>query len=201
MKTLVLCAALGLGIAACESSTTIEQAWRAPQQPATGLRNVVTVYLAPDGAMRRSVEDAMAQRLARIGVHAVPAYTVLADNDLRDRERIRTTLAGRGYDGIVALRLVSRGTEFENVPGTFDGYWGMAWPGVYGDWYVRAETVVRVETSVYDLTNSKLLWSGLSKTLDPATTSEAIDDVTKVVAKALDKQQIVASAGSLPPPG
>lgn len=193
VTTLLLCIAVALEFTACAGSTTIEQSWKAPNLAPSNLRNVVTVYISRDATMRRTVEDSMAQRLAHLGVRAIPAYSVLSDDDLKDRDRAKAKLAAGGYDGVVALRLVGKETKLVATPPTFNGYWGMAWPGAYDPGYLSTETVVRVETNVFSLADDKLVWSGLSKTVDPNTMRSAIDDVTKVVAKALENQQIVAS--------
>jgi hypothetical protein len=198
---LLLGIAVALGLAACGgSSTTIEQSWKPPNLAPSRLRNVVTVYISRDGVIRRVVEDAMAQNLARRSVRAVPAYSVLTDDDLKDRDRAKAKLAASGYDGVVALRLVGKETTIVATPPTdgywtFDSYWGMAWPGVYDPGYLTTETVVRVEAKVFSLADNKLVWAGLSKTVDPNTIRSVIDDVTKVVAETLKKQQIVASGG------
>jgi len=197
---LLPCIAVVLGFAACGGSTTIEQSWKAPNLAPSNLHNVVTVYMSRDETMRRTVEDSMTQRLAHLGVRAVPAYSVLSDDDLKDRDRAKAKLVAGGYDGVVALRLVGNETKLVATPSTFDGYWGMAWPGAYSPGYLSTETVVRVETKVFSLADNKLVWSGLSKTVDPNTMSSAIDDVTNVVAKALEKQQIIASTGGAAAP-
>ena len=196
---LLLCIAVPLGFAACGGSTTIEQSWKAPNLAPRNLRNVVTAYISRGATMRRTVEDSMAQRLAHMGVWAVPAYSVLTDDDLNDRDHAKAKLVAGGYDGVVALRVVGNETEIEAMPPTFDGYGRMAWPGVYDPGYLSTETVVRVETSVFSFADNKLVWSGLSKTVDPNTMRSAIDDVTNVVAKALVEQQVVASADGAPP--
>jgi hypothetical protein len=182
--------AVALALAACAGSTTIEQSWRAPQISGN-LRNVVTVYISRDETMRRTVEDSMAQKLAAEGVRAVPAYTILGDADIRDGDGTKAKLLAAGYDGMVALRLVGKETKVEVTPPMYVGYWGPAWGGAYDPGYLSTETVVRVETSVYALGDGKLVWSGLSKTIDPSSMKSAINDVTKVVATALQKQQVV----------
>jgi hypothetical protein len=191
VATLVLGIAIASGFVACGGSTTIEESWREPTQAPSNLRNVVTVYSSRDATTRRAVEDSMARRLAGIGVRAVPAYSVLSDDDLVDRDRVKAKLLAGGYDGVVALRLVGKDTKLVATPATFNGYWGAAWPGSYVD----TETIVRVETNVFSLADNKLVWSALSKTVDPTTLHSTIDDVTKVVAKALENQRIVATTG------
>jgi hypothetical protein len=192
MTTLLLGLAVALTVTACGGSTTIEQSWKAPNLPQGALHNVVALYVSRDGALRRTAEDSMVQNLSHMGVRAQPAYAVLTDEDLKDKTAAKAKLVAAGYDGVIAMRLVSKQTQVEAVPPTFDGYWGMAWPGAYDPGYLSTETVVRVQTSAYELANNKLVWSGLSKTIDPNTTSSAINGVTSVVAKALGKQQIVA---------
>lgn len=199
-KAFVVGTMLGLGtLAACGGpSTTIEQSWTAPGPQVGRLQNVVTLYVSRDGTMRRSVEDAMAQKLAGAGIRAVPAYQVLTDEDLRDRERAKARLAAAGFDGVIANRLVSKETELEYVPGSFDSYWGPAWSMAYDPGYVYTETVVRVETTAFSLTTNQLVWSAISKTVDPENQREVIEQVTSVAARELQKRGIVASAGTRP---
>jgi hypothetical protein len=200
IATRLLWIAVALEFAACAGSTTIEQSWKAPNLPPSNLHNVVTVYISRDVTVRRAVEDSMAQKLAPLGVRAVPAYSILSDDEIKDRERAKAKLAAGGYDGVVALRLVGKETKIVATPPTFDGYWGTAWPGAYDPGYLSTETIVRVETNVFSFADNKLVWSGISKTVDPNTIRSTIDDVTKVVAKALEKQQIIASAGGAAAP-
>lgn len=188
---LIFCASASLLVAACGSSTTMEQTWRAPQ-PEANLHNVVTAYISRDGAMRRSAEDSMAARLNSRGIHAVPAYAVLTDMDLQDRAAARSKLISQGFDGVVAIQLIGAHTEVQVEP-TFVGYWGGAW--AYDNAYLTTQTVVRVETNVYSLRDDRLVWSGVSRTIDPSSTSSAIASVTKKVAKHLEHQGIVATAG------
>lgn len=179
--------------AGCGPSTTIEQSWRAPQAQRAAMRNVVTVCFS-DGVIRRNVEDAMAQKLARAGVRATPSYTFLSDQALQEQGPAKAKLVSAGFDGVVALRLVSREQELHYIPPTFDGYWGPGWSMAYDPGYVASELVVRVETSAYSLADDQLVWSAISRTVDPNSPREGIDQVTTVAARELQKQGVVAPA-------
>ena len=72
--------------------------------------------------------------------------------------------------------------------------------GIVRPWILEHRDGLRAETKVFSFADNKLVWSGLSKTVDPNTISSAIDDVTKVVAQALEKQHIVESAGGVAAP-
>lgn len=180
-----------LAFCACGSSTTMETTWRSPHPEAT-LNNVVAVYISNDGATRRSFEDHMAARLNAKGIHAVPGYSVLTEMDQQDRAAARSKLIAQGFDGVIAVRLIGAHTQIQVEP-TFIGYWGGAW--AYDNAYLTTQTIVRVETSVFSLRDDRLVYSAVSRTLDPSSTEAAIASVTKKVAKELHHEGIVATAG------
>lgn len=105
----------------------------------------------------------------------------------RAKEKLRTL----GADGVVVMRLVDREHQLEYIPPDFDMYWGLAWPGVYSPGYAYTETIVRMETTAYSLRDIQLVWSALSKTVDPRNARALINDVTKIVAEQLTKRGIV----------
>jgi hypothetical protein len=185
-------------VTAC-ASTSIEQQWRAPQ--ATQLHRVVTVTHSRDVTIRRTAEDDMAQQLRAGGVDAVPGYRILSDQDYHDREAAKAKLRAAGFDGVVVMRLASKDTSLQYVPGDFGayGYWGAGW-GAGGPGYYEPETIVRIETAAYSLQNNRLVYSALSKTIDPNSVSSMVSDVSKKIANAMQKQGVVvASPNQLAP--
>src|SRR3990167_5531363 len=150
----VLMLACSICVISCAgASTKFEQVWHEPRADLGSLQRVVTLYESHDGAMRRTVEDAMAFKFRQRGIHAVPAYTVIEANEIEDRARAKETLRAKGFDGVVQIRLIST----ENYPGdtfgggsygAYGGYWGVTWPYAY-DNYVFDSPVVRVETNLY----------------------------------------------------
>jgi hypothetical protein len=186
-------------IVGCGGTTTsFEQVWRGPAADLGSVQHVVTLYESHDGAMRRNVEDAMARKFVQRGMRATPAYAVLTESQIEDRQKMNAALAAKGFDGVVEIRLIST----ENYPGetyggswygSYDGYgyWGTSWPYAY-DNYVFDSPVVRVETNLYSLHDNQLVWSARSKTVDADDTNEVIDEVTTLVASTLEQR------GSLP---
>jgi hypothetical protein len=171
--------------AGCGTTATVESTWRAPSAPQ--LTNVVTLSPVKDPGMRRTAEDSLAQQLTSRGVHAVPGYAILQDQDLGDRSALATKLRGQGFDGVVAMRLVGAHQQLEAYP-DFDGYWGGAWGGMD----VTTETVVRIEVNAYSLTTKQLVFSAMSKSVDPDTAKQAISDVSKVATAKLAQDHVIA---------
>jgi len=190
----LLClAALAWLSAGCGSSTKVEQAWTAPNAQRAAMRNIVTVCFS-DGTIRRACEDEMARKLAAAGIRATPSYTLLSDQELQQQGLAKGKLVSAGFDGVVALRLVSREQELHYIPPTFDGYWGAGWGWAYDPGYVASETVVRVETSAYSLPSDQLVWSAITRTVDPDSPRKGIEQVTTVATREMQKEGILATA-------
>ena len=175
--------ALVLAAVGC-TSASIESSWRSPAAPQ--LSNVVTLSPAPDGVRRRSVEDKLAQQLTHQGIHAVPAYAVLSERDLGNQSAMIEKLRAAGFDGVVTMRLVDAHQRLTYYP-AFNDYWGGAWGA--GD--VVPTTIVRIEVNAYSLANGQLIWSAMSKSVDPTSSSEVVGDVTKVVSEKLAKDRVI----------
>jgi hypothetical protein len=177
--------ATALAIAGCSGSTaSIEESWRAPNARMGELTNVVTLLMSGDQTLARTAEDRLAVHLRQHGVRAMPAYAALSPSDLADRERAITALRNAGYDGVVTMRLVDSETKLEYVP-TLDSYWATPWSQAV------PETIVRIEVNAYSLNGNRLVWSGISKSIDPEDLSQLVNDVTEVVSRELDKERII----------
>jgi len=187
VRGLMVGLALVLGVACSSNNTSIEQSWTPHTQRTTQLRQVVTMFGARDGVLRRTMEDRMAQRLAQIGVRAAPAYQVLADDDRSDRKSAIAKLRAAGYDGVIVMRIIG---EPANAPESFDAFLELSWP--YGDGDLGTiVTVVRMEATAYSLLDNQLVWSALTKTIEPDDLKDLIDEVTRVVTRDLERRAVV----------
>jgi hypothetical protein len=181
---------------ACAPTTTFDQVWTSPvAQTEAPLERVVTVFISDNTTMRHSGEDRLAVELAQKGVQATPAYRIFGDGatDMKDLESMKTRLRSMGYDGIVTMRIVEREEDIEAVPSTFDGYWGYwgygYWGGpMYSPGYLYTETIYRLETAAYSLKTGALVWSALTKTVDPESAHDLVNETTEVVAGQLARQ-------------
>jgi hypothetical protein len=183
-RPLAIAVVSALALASCSTSTaSIERVWQAPAARVGQLTRVVTMFPSPEGALRFSAEDMMAARLVQHGMMATPAYSVLTRDDLQSRERAAAKLRAEGFDGVVAMRVVDATQTLEYYP-SFDVYWGAAWGSVI------PRTVIRVQIDAYRL-DGMLVWSAMSKSVDPTGFTELVDDVTKVASEELQKAPAV----------
>lgn len=186
-------------VMACGSNTSIEQTWKAPGGHAE-LQRVVTVMLWRNEGVRRSAEDQLAARLRKRGVTAVPGYSVLSADEVKDPQVARQRLLAQGFDGAIVMRFVGREQQVNYVPPTYAGYWGGAYyTGATG--YMDVDTIIRLETAAYSLHDGQLVYSAMSKTTDPDSIPDLISSVTDRVAGALEQQRVVIAARPVPPQG
>ena len=185
--------ALVLGVVGCGGPETKFEATWGRRIDLGSVNSVVALYESHDGAQRRVIEDQMTRKLAQRGVHAVPAYSVLDDNESADYKSAKGPLAAKGFDAVLEIRLISKENEQTAAyySNTWDGwgYWGWGGPYAY-DYYVFDTPVVRVETNLYSLHDDQLVWSGRTKTTDADTMTEVANEVTTAVATTLEKRGV-----------
>lgn len=180
-------------LGACYASTTVDQVWTTPVRAEPPMQRVVTIMISPNVTMRRASEDRLAIDLAKQGVQATPGYQVFQDGatDVQQLEPMKAHLKELGYDGVVTMRIVEREQQLETAPATFDGYWGYWGPGYWGGYsggYVYTETIYRVESAAYSLRNGQLLWTALTKTVDPSSSHDLVKETTKIIASQLTER-------------
>jgi hypothetical protein len=183
-----LCLLLSLGCA----STKMVKNWVYPETGPLHFEKVMALVLVQDPFVRREGEDEMVRQIRK--AQAVASYTVLPDKELESEENVRRAVASSGVDGIVVMRPVYDQQEVTYVSGSYPtpyysfwGYYGWAYPVVYSPGYYRSDRLVGVEVNVYDASNGKLVWSGLSQTTNPKDVKKTVAATAKAVRKAMRK--------------
>ena len=189
---------LGLGVmvtvlAGC-ASTNITNSWVTPDAQPIAFEKTLVVFIHSSEAIRRIAEDRLAQRIG--ADRAVASHTLISQDEVRDTEAARAKVDAGGFDGAVVMRVIGRDQQLTYQPGMaypahyggFYSYYGYGWPAVYDPGYLRTDTIVTVETNVYSVADDKLLWSGVSETMNPSDVEKAVDDVADAVARELRRQ-------------
>ena len=145
--------------------------------------------------MRENAENAIRANIR--GPEVVPSYKMFSVAELKNREQVKERLLQDGFDGVVGLRLVSAEQELGWAPGVAPvGFWGgydYGYGAVGGGPEVYVETVVRVEIKVYSLTEDKLIWGGVSESIDPGGVQSLIAKIAEAAGKELRRQGLIAS--------
>jgi hypothetical protein len=182
---------LAMAVASC-ASTEMTSTWTDPSAKGASLSKIAVVALTKDQGLRRMAEDTTAAKLA--GAAAIPSYQILGETDVKDLEAVKGKFRAAGITGVLVMRMTGvseQVTAMGGPYGTFDGYWGYAAGAVYAPGYLETDTVVHMVSNLYSLDQNKLLWSGVSQTFNPSSAQDFMSDVSKAVAKSLEKERVV----------
>ncbi len=194
----------GLGVASVAmmalmgcASTNITNSWVVPDAQPIAFEKTIVVFMNTSETVRRTAEDQLVQRIG--ADRAVASHSLISQDQVRDSEMARATVDAGGFDGAVVMRVIGRDQQLTYQPGMsypahyggFYSYYGYGWPAVYDPGYLRTDTIVTVETNVYSVADDKLLWSGVSETMNPNDVARAVDDVANAVARELRRQGLV----------
>ncbi len=192
----------GLLLFGC-ATAQIESAWRDPATTPRSLEfeKVLVVAMARDGVLRRKAEDELIlalQKSPRVqsgSMSITPSYLVLDDRELASTPRARDKMRTEGFDGAVLVSFVSSQEKItvETAAYPAGGMWGYyGRPGAFYDPVsVRSDTIVRIQTDIYSVEQGKLLWSGVSRSMNPSNVEGLVAGVADAVAGELRKEGLL----------
>ncbi len=203
MKTVIATVALVAALGAAED-TKFTSVYRAPATEGGNFagRKVVALVIADDESLRMSAEESLARLLTARGLKATAAWRMIPREELRDKDKVRRWFEQIGVEGAVVLRPIQmERTVTEYAPQWTTSYYNNFWGyyGTYGYGVVAAyepahksvDTIVVVETLVYNVTRDVLLWAAVSQTNDPKSMDAYMKQLVSDVAKEMQKAGLV----------
>lgn len=193
---LLICMAVAT-LVACGTSTKLTSVWKAPEAGATRFKKILVVAQTKDMTTRRSMESHLVARIP----NSQASYELLTEEETRDTNRAKAKIAAAGFDGAVIVRFVGKDTQTTYVPGTtwygpapygsMYGYWGYGWGAVYDPGYLVTDTVISLETHVYDISKDKLIWASKSDTISPTSMNDLVNSLVDATVAEMKKQKVL----------
>jgi hypothetical protein len=146
-------------------------------------------------AERRAAEDELARQIR--SAQSIPAYSIIPDEELTDRDKLEEELKKNNADGLVVLRLVATDKSTTYYPPTFSNEGAYAYTSainagpVYRGGYTVTTVVIRGEVSVYEVKSGTLLWAGSSTTSDPTDIQDLVAQVARATREELVKEGLL----------
>jgi len=197
----VFCLVLGVPVllGAC-ASTKLTHTWVDEGYSGKAFSSFLVIGVSDREGIRRSFEDKFVGQLKQAGVEAVSsadAIDIPASREL-EKEKILEVVRKYQNDGVVMTHLV--GVEKEQVyhpptvsPYGYYGYYRRVYGVVHRPGYYTTQTLVRLETNVYDVKTEKLVWSGQSETWQPGSEKQIIDEVIQAVIREMQSNKLIPS--------
>lgn len=203
LACLSLVSALGLS---CVSSTTMSGMWSDPGY--TGVREGGRVMVLGIGATEvgtRLFEDTMYDQLGKRELFAVKGSSVFPINAPIDTVVLRGYVEANAIDLLMVTRLVDVSKETQYVRGAtayvpvatyhqWGGYYTASYAVIHEPGYTITSRSAIIETNVYSVESGRLVWSGRSETVDPASLEDAVWDISTTLVSSMAKRGILGSS-------
>lgn len=196
----------GAALLSSGASTKYVSTWAAPDagRLSAGGQKVAAVVLTPTPESRRGSEDYLAWELRKRGVQSVQAYSIVPESQMKDREAAKAAFEKAGVVAVVMLRVVDRSQELTATPSTWTVAYGSYWGGYYDygmaytyvpvPGYITNDTVLTIDTLVYDLRRDKLVWAARSRSTNPKSVEKLVRELVERGAKDMQKQGLIGGA-------
>jgi hypothetical protein len=187
---------LALLLCSC-TGTSVKKTWRSPEFHRAPFTKIAVLAVDDRQNLRRSFENCFVAELAKGGTIATTTVDVLSLPDInQDKKAAAERLRAAGAEVVVMARLAASASSFREVRPGAERYseviTGMETTGWY-DYYSVAymdmsptygtvKQHVFIETSVFDLTTAKRLWSGVTQTV-LTETMDPVDEISPFVVK------------------
>ncbi len=179
-------------LTAC-STTEVVQTWKDDSQNQK-FSNVLVVTVSKVPSYRARVEHQLVNIIEMTGAVAKAAVDILPNTELIDEAAASAATKDTGADAVMVVRVVETKKEELYTPGTTylkGGYgdkYNISWHEYYGGGYRAAPgysrkfSVSTVETTLFDTTINKPVWSALTE-ITEATEGAAINAYLEVISK------------------
>ncbi len=192
----LVCAAV-ITLAACGTATKLTAVWKAPEATGVRFKKIIVAAQTKDQSTRRSLESHLVSRIP----NSTASYEVLTEEETRDQARAKAKVVAAGFDGAVIVRFVGKDTQTTYVPGTtwygpapygsMWGNWGYGWGAVYDPGYLVTDTIISLETHVYDVNQDKLIWASKSDTVSPTSMNDLVNSLVDATVQEMKKQKVI----------
>ncbi|MDC0662738.1 hypothetical protein [Marinobacter sp. SS21] len=193
---------LTLILSACASSQTELVSVSLDRDSQAHYRKVLVLVISGDQQVRRTVEQSLANRIGKTGTETVVAsqyitgdLEVLGVEELR-QQALQVVLKTRADSVLVASLLRDEVREeyvapqasqvaIPTVEPRFGPYVGYHYDTVVTPGYFTSQREVFVQTSLFDVDTGHVVWRARSKTINPSSLQQGVDDFSNVMTNRL----------------
>lgn len=192
---------IALAAGAVVYGAKFKSTWKAPDVDRLNFagKKVAAVVISEDQDLQISAEEELARQLTALGVQGVPSYRLVPREVLRDKTKVKEWFEQSGTTGLVVIRVVSADKEISYTPDLWVtsmyaspwDYYAYGWSTAIGGINRREDLVVTIETLVYSVPMSKLLWAGVSEKTNPKDAQKVVKELVGAIVSEMRKADLV----------
>ncbi len=198
-----------LSIGAC-TSTTLTRVWKDSAFTNKPVESIMVLGIAEKEATEQQFEDLFVSQFGELGIKSEAAYIMIPLSDqltaenIKDHKAIIKRIAQQNrMDSVLIthvvsvteedVELASSGTGGEMNPHMvdLDEYYTFALTHMTAPDRSVVKTFVRLQTSIFDTTTEKRVWSAASETVDPKSVDTVIKQLVKAVMEQLEADGMI----------
>lgn len=187
------------------SNTKFTSVWMEKDIKVEPIDSMLVIGIGKNQIARRMFEDSFVAELEKGGIKAIAIYRHIADDAKITRESVAKIARDKDIDAVIITHLVAVDEETVYNPpvthvspnayyGRYYNYYPTVNSYVQSPGYYSTNTLVRLETSLYDTKTATLLWSAQSSTFNPDTVEDVINPVIKLVIKDWTERKLLSQA-------
>jgi hypothetical protein len=189
----------------CGSTTEIIGEWSEDEYKTGSIDKLLILGIVDQKKplLRRKFEDGLVNAFKKNGTNALASMDYMPYDELIDSTSFEKYFSELELDAVLVSRLVGIDSErkvkagyayalpYNNYYG-FYGYYYAAVQYANSSSYLSKNVVVVLETNLYETKNKKIIWSGISETIDPDKASDVIKSLGAVLAEKLSSEGFLA---------
>ena len=182
----------------CSSSTQLENEWSDKSYKKEGFKKILIFGMATKSWKKKVFENEFRTAFKKYDIEAVSAWEELPEDKQLNKETFEIYFKDQHIDAVLVARetgmstketIYGGGTSFVAVG--FYGFYVSTSPVYQVPGYLENETIIYMDTKLFETTEGKLVWSATSQSYDPQTTSDVIKAVTYIVVNQLYTEDFI----------
>jgi len=183
------------------TTTKITGNWKV-QDSIAKPQKILIIGLSKNDAYSRIYENSFVESLEKMGVTAVPGYSVLDYTKTLEKDVIHEYVNREKIDSILVTRLLDEKTHSQRIAMITDhlipaGYTQGGW---YGDYFTGHMNVVNynqkvkiyyLETNLYEVEGEEIVWLAITRTEVIDRDPDHLKEVVDVLAEQLKKDNVM----------
>lgn len=199
------CVVAGAAVVVGSSCSTVKiDSWTAPDMSGRPMGKTIVVGVSNTEAIRRDYEEQFAESLLASGVDAVASYTVVQKEEKLSKEEFVAMLGQQDFDSVIVTRVIGKEDRLRyHPPITYPrpyyshyGYYNLSYSRAHSPGYMEDYVQTLLETNLYDVESTDLVWSGQKQVTSETPTKKNIQNVIKAVVKDLNRQGLIDGPAS-----
>ncbi len=196
---------MSLFLSACSSTKIIEE-WSGPEYKGPALKKILIIGAIKNKSRRHAFEDDFAKLITNGERKGIASYTLLPDlKDADHKEHILKAIKQTGAEAVLivtthGLYQQERTTapSFDYVPGAsmgysygMYGYYNASHSYIFNPGSTVSDTILRVDTKLFDTASEKMIWSAKTKTVNPESAAQVISEYEHLVISDMKRHGLI----------